>query len=366
MSAPLVLHLISSLRVGGAERMLVSLLAAARRQPGSRYVVCIMNEEVDAGLLAELEACGWPCYRLGRPEGHVHPRYFAQMVSILSRHRVDVVHAHNEGSRKWAMLLRLARPTLKVVYTLHCQGLADAYGPFARRLYRVGVDATIAISDATAQEGQTLRARRLVQIANGVDLDRFRGARRESARRGPIRILQVGRFHPEKGQDVLLRALARLRGEGVEAAATFAGVALGDADPWVSELRALATSLGVDEAVRFVFGRTDVENMLADADVFVLPSRAEGFGLALVEAMAAGVPVIAAAVGGPARLVQDSVNGLLFPAEDHAALAAALGRLEADPNLRRRLAAEGAASAECYGIEATLRDHARLYADLAA
>ncbi|GGH09479.1 glycosyl transferase family 1 [Alsobacter metallidurans] len=364
--APVVLHLISSLRVGGAERMLVSLLSAARRDREARYVVCIMNDEIDPGLMAELEACGFPCYRLGRPEGRLHPRYMLELVRIVGRHGVQVVHTHNEGSRKWAMLLRLARPRLKVVYTLHCLGMAERYGAMARQLYRAGVDATVAISPATAREGDAIGARRLVEIPNGVELERFRGARRERFATGPLRLLQVGRFSPEKGQDILIRALANLKSRGVEAACTLAGVTLGARDPWLAELQALARELGVADRVDFVFGRTDVENLLLDADVCVMPSRSEGFGLALVEAMAAGVPVVASQVGGLAALVQDGVNGLLFAAEDAPGLADAIARLAADPTLRRSLAMEGAASAECYGIDATLRDHARLYADLAA
>ncbi|WP_460447999.1 glycosyltransferase [Alsobacter sp. SYSU BS001988] len=363
--APVVMHLISSLRIGGAERMLISLLSAARAAPGARYVVCIMNDEIDGRMLAELEACGWPCHRLGRREGHRHPGYVLQLAGLVRRYGVDVVHAHNEGSRKWAMLLRLVRPGLQVVYTLHCQGLAQQYGAVARWLYRAAVGATVAISPATADEGAQIGAPRLTHIPNGVDLSRFRGVGRRREASGPLRILQVGRFAQDKGQDILIRAVALCRAAGLETSCVVAGVAVRPDDPWLEHLHGLVRDLGVEDVVRIVQDRLDVEALLAEADVSVLPSRAEGFGLALVEAMAAGVPVIAARVGGPARLIDDGVNGLLVPAEDPAALAGALMRVAGDGSLRRSLAAEGLCAAERYDIARAASAHALLYADLA-
>ena len=107
----------------------------------------------------------------------------------------------------------------------------------------------------------------------------------------------------------------------------------------MDEVRKLAESLGLAGEVHFLGQRRDVPDLLNAMDIFVLPSYSEGLSLALLEAMAAGLPVIATAVGGLPEVVTDGDNGLLIPPRDAAALAGALERLLADPALAQRLGA---------------------------
>jgi glycosyltransferase involved in cell wall biosynthesis len=144
--------------------------------------------------------------------------------------------------------------------------------------------------------------------------------------------LALGRLHPNKGFDVLIEAVARLprlhlwlAGEGE----------LGPA------LQRQAAAAGVQDRVHFLGWRDDVPALLAAADLLVCPSRHEPLGNTIIEAWAAGVPVVAAASEGPRQLVADGETGLLVPVEDAAALAAAIGRVVADASLRADLAAAG-------------------------
>lgn len=171
----------------------------------------------------------------------------------------------------------------------------------------------------------------------GIDVDRFR-ARQGPRRPGPVRIgfVKLG-LEPKYGPDVLVEALGRLPAEpAFEAIITGEG-SLGDG------LRQRVVELGIDDRVRFV-GRLPhqaVRDLLGDIDVLAMPSRREEWGVAAAEASSCGLPVVATRVGGIPEIVIDGTTGLLVAPEDPVALAAALARCIADPQLRERLGAEG-------------------------
>jgi glycosyltransferase involved in cell wall biosynthesis len=151
---------------------------------------------------------------------------------------------------------------------------------------------------------------------------------------GATVLLALSRLHEKKGLDVLLRALAELPG-------CVAWIA-GDG-PLEGDLKALAARLGVADRTRFLGWRNDRGALLRAADICVLPSRWEPFGTVMLEAWAAGTPLVAAASQGPAALIEDGANGLLVPVDDVGALAAAVRRLMADPALKAHLIDRGQA-----------------------
>jgi glycosyltransferase involved in cell wall biosynthesis len=171
-------------------------------------------------------------------------------------------------------------------------------------------------------------------------------------------LLTLSRLHEKKGLGVLLAALVRLPG-------CIAWIA-GDG-PLEADLKALAARLGVADRVRFLGWRTDRGALLAAADVCVLPSRWEPFGTVMLEAWAAGTPLVAAASQGPASLIADGTNGLLVPVDDALALAAAVGRLIANPALGARLVERGRADYhQDFTLEAVTRRMIALYTAIIA
>jgi glycosyltransferase involved in cell wall biosynthesis len=147
-------------------------------------------------------------------------------------------------------------------------------------------------------------------------------------------LLTLSRLHEKKGLDIFIAALARLP----QCVAWIAGEG-----PQQGKLERLAVRLGVSERVRFLGWRTDRGALLAAADICVLPSRWEPFGTVMLEAWAAGRPLVAAASQGPSALIEDGANGLLVPVDDADALAAAIRRLADNPSLRARLIERGRA-----------------------
>jgi glycosyltransferase involved in cell wall biosynthesis len=169
-------------------------------------------------------------------------------------------------------------------------------------------------------------------------------------------VAALGRFVPVKGFDLLVAALPRL----AQSASGARLLLIGDG-PERERLTALATHLGVSERVTITGATRDVGAYLAAADVFAAPSRNEGMGRALVEAMALGLPVVGAAVGGIPAVVTDGVCGRLVPSGDAGALAEALADLAADAALRAKLGAAAAERAEAFSTAVADRRMLALY-----
>jgi glycosyltransferase involved in cell wall biosynthesis len=264
-----------------------------------------------------------------------------RFVRELRREEPAVFHAH----LTWplAAMYPLAAAVLArvpaVVATFHLfpPGALHRRSLLQQRLLGVRVGRGIAVSQAIGEQVREVLgwpADKVEVIPNGVAADRFREVRDPELRRAlaagadDVVFLTVARLDPQKGLDVLLRAAGSVAG---------ARFVIAGEGPERSTLEALAADLGLGEQVVFLGHRVDVPALLAASDGFVLPSRFEGTPIALLEAMAAGKPVVASAIPGTDELVVDGATGLLTPPGDPDRLAAALSRLVADRDLRARL-----------------------------
>jgi glycosyltransferase involved in cell wall biosynthesis len=268
-----------------------------------------------------------------------------ELVLLLRRERPEILHA---SSSKAGVLGRLAAAATRVpirIFTVHGWAFS-AYSGLPSRLYRL-VDrlmasvttVTICVSErelADGVEAGACKAERSVVIRNAVDVSAFPRSRHD---RATPRFIAVGRLKAPKDFLTLVRACGSLP-EG-----SFEALLVGEG-PERSEIEAEIRRLGLVRSVRLIGERADVPALLADSDVFVLSSRSEGLPMSVLEAMAAGIPVIASNVGGLAELVVDGETGLLAHPGDPEALGAALGGLIADRDLRRRLGDAGRARAE--------------------
>lgn len=257
-------------------------------------------------------------------------RAVARLTRALRDGRIDLAHLHT-GRANWLGGLAAARAGVPAVTTRRMDRRVRP-GWRTRVLYRRLVRAAAAISPAVQ--------RRLVEGGVGPERTRLIWSAIDPARVAPRRtraevrgelgagdadrvVLAAGALVPRKGFDVLVEALARLERGRLWIA--------GGGDEARADLAARIDRLGLGERARLLGARDDVPDLLAAADVFAMPSRAEGLGIAALEAMAAGLPVVASAVGGLADVVLDGETGRLVPPDDVAALAGALAELLEDP-----------------------------------
>jgi glycosyltransferase involved in cell wall biosynthesis len=231
------------------------------------------------------------------------------------------------------------------------------------------VDRLVAVSRAIEAKLEDERPHRppVELIYNGVDLDRFGQASQPCPMPPDLGISPVapivgciGRLEPEKGQATLLRAWPRVTEAMPSAQLLVAGEGSG-----LNELRTLAASFGPAEPrITFTGHRDDIAAITAALDVSVLPSHREAQGMVIIEAMAAGRPVVASAVGGIPEMIQDGVTGLLVPPDDPIALAAAVIRVLQDAELARRVGHAGQALVrERFDVREMLDRVATLYED---
>ncbi|MDQ3812302.1 MAG: glycosyltransferase, partial [Chloroflexota bacterium] len=266
--------------------------------------------------------------------------------AFLDRARPDVVHVQHPLERM-AYLRRVSAlegrrwPVVVTAHSLFGEHAEDViHGLMADNLR--AADRVIAVSPHVAQQALSLGvdASRVRVIRSGVDVDHFRPRDRGSARLAagvgattPL-VLFVGNLEPRKQVDVLLRAFALVRGHLSDAQLVVIGTGhSAGAEDQTGRLQALAIELGLGSVVRFE-GHVSPPALLewyAAADVFALPSSSEAQGIAALEAMACGLPVVASAVGGLPGTVQDGRTGWLVPSGDSAALAARLLELLRDP-----------------------------------
>jgi glycosyltransferase involved in cell wall biosynthesis len=242
------------------------------------------------------------------------------------------------GSRR-----ELAPDKTSAQLALQRQAYRCAHAIVANSLAAAGLLRREGISDA-----------RVRVIPNGVDAGRSH-AHREWR---PIRaILTVANLRREKAHEILFDAVARLAPTHPDLRVRIAGDG-----PRAAELRALAATLGIAERVSFLGHRDDIDALFADADLFVLPSRSEAFPNSVVEAMAAGLPVVATTVGGLPELVEPDRTGLLVPPDDGAALAQAIASLIAHPERARVLGDKARETvARRYSFDRMVRAFERLY-----
>jgi glycosyltransferase involved in cell wall biosynthesis len=360
-----VLQVIETFGPGGAETV-VRHVAQGLRQGGHEVVTVVGR----AGWLTEALADDGLPWTVAPPSsrGFDLP-WLAMLRAAVRTHRPHVVHAHLFGGAVYAALAaRLER--VPVVVTLH--GAHDlpprgrALALKAALLRWTGarlttVSASLA-DEAAARLGWPRAA--IAVVPNGVPVPPLRAPlRSRAAPDAPRRLVALGNIRVPKDYPTLLEAVAQLR-DWPQPLPPFVVEIAGapDGGTLYTGLLAQREALGVDALVRFAGFVDDAPGFLAGADGFVLSSRQEGFSLATIEAMLAGVPVVATRCGGPEALVDDGVTGVLVPPGDPAALAGALAALLQDPDGAAARAARARTTAQArYAVDAMVAGYLGVY-----
>ncbi len=371
-----VLHVTEDLGFGGVERLLATLLPALGQHGIETEVASLGRREDFAG---PLRAAGIPTHIFGLESLRQPARAIRWLYGLLGEDRFDIVHTHlahgNLYGRTAAFLRRVPVTSTYHDTDYEPEVLLDNPGlrRWKQRVYQLADGATsrscarvIAVSEflaASVVRRLRLSAEAVEVIYNGVvDLadvtaDLRRQRRRELGLPDAPLVVQVGRLSAQKGQLHAVRAAALLRSTHPDVR----WVLVGDG-PQRAEIEAERGRLGVTDVVQLVGGRADVPRFLEAVDLFVFPSLHEGLGIAVLEAMAHGLPVVAFGTGPIPEVVAEGETGLLVPLCDDAALARAAGELLGEPDRARAMGARGRERVrERFLMARTAERHAAFY-----
>ncbi len=372
-TGPRVLHVVLSLDCGGLERIVTDLVRSGAEAGERSEILCL---ERPGHLAADLEALGLTVHSLGKGAG-LAPGLIRKIGRILSHRRPDVVHTHQIGALFYAGAAARLSGFGVVVHTEHGNHLARGSGLWgslrARLLYSIAgrfADRFLCVSNEIADSLTTLRGfpcSKISAVVNGIDVDRFANPGARARIRDQLGIPAdsmvigtVGRLTEVKRQDRLIRAFSQVVRKHGHARLMLVG-----SGPMREELQRLAENLGLDDRVHFVGYQPHPEHYLAAMDLFALTSRSEGTPLAILEAWAAGLPVVASAVGGVPGLVEQGRTGLLFDDGDEAKLTSNLQALLLDRALARSISAAGRREvASRYSLEAMKQQYAVIYREI--
>ena len=364
-----VMYLIFSFNVGGIERLLVDQCngMAAR---GHMVTLCIINEDVTESILKEISP-DVEVLMLHRPAGGRQMPYMRALAKEVQRRQVEILHCEGMNCVLFSILAKVRNPKLVVLNTVHDVGNYPSYSSgeiwFSNRI----LDETVAISDSVKGEilEKKMNPDKVTTICNAVDTEKFHYVDRTG--RGilkdrEIHLVHVARFYPKKkGQDTLLLAVEMLLVRYPKLHCTFAGAPAKGQEELYRQMQQDAENKGLSSNVIFAGSVDDVFTLLAGADLFVLPSNYEGFGISLIEAMATGLPCVASDLEGPAEIMRrvesEDVNaGQLVPAGDAKALADALEDMiqNYEQYDGRKISAY---TASVYGMDAFLDQNETLY-----
>jgi glycosyltransferase involved in cell wall biosynthesis len=348
-----VLQLIDQLGTGGAEILQSTLAASIDRDRFDWHVITLRPPgDVLPRVEVELREMGVPISVLNQKNVY-DLRAVIWLNRYIRRHEIDIIHTHLEGADIVGGVAGLLarKPVVSTVHLSH----NDIVGSSAAHKFLLKVTARwlckrIAVVAESMREETAewlgVPLRKVIAIPNGVDTGRFRvspGLDRPAIKRTlaggdgqyPL-VINVARLFPQKSQEYLVRAAKTVLSSVPEA--RFAIVGNG---PREAEITGLVHEEGLDDRFFLAGRRDDVPDVLAAADLFALSSMQEGLPVALLEALAAGCPVVSTDVGGVSEIIRHNVTGLLVPPANPEALASAIVEMLSDPKRARSLAAKG-------------------------
>jgi glycosyltransferase involved in cell wall biosynthesis len=371
-----LLEFLTDFRIGGTERQVVNLVRSLDRSRFDVHLACFRREgqflqELGDGVASLTQY----------PLPSLHSLTAASQLLRLARHirrsRIQIVHTFGFYPNLFGIAAaRLARVPVLIA---SIRDTGDHLTPQQRRMQRWAcgfADLVLANAEAVRRRliDEGYDSRRIGVIRNGIAFERFRRADGARMRQelglppdGPV-VALLSRLSQAKGVDYFLEAAALVARRHPAAHFLIVGDSSADAGgaAYRVSLQHAVERLGLAGRVTFTGFRCDVPDLLSLVTVSVLPSLSEGLSNVIIESMAAGLPVVATAVGGNLELVEDGVTGFLVPARDAAALARAVDPLLADLELAARLGDAGRRRAEeRFSLGAMVRSTESLYVDLA-
>lgn len=293
-----IAHVVWGMKTGGVETMLVNIINEQVKTEQVRLF--IVNDFIDEFVVEKIsQKC--KVIRINRKPKHKDYLRILRLNLSLLLFRPQIVHIHSRNISK------LLRGKWKMVRTIHNPNNVSYEYPKMKALYAISDN----VKDVTIKQGFP----QVVTVYNGITTQSFKRRENHTPEKGIYKIVQVSRLRiRHKGQDILLNALSILLSQGIN---NFKLYLIGEG-PSEEELRKMTAELGLNDYVSFEGSKPQefIYQHLCDYDVFVQPSRYEGFGLTVAEAMAAKLPVLVSDIQGPMEVIDNGKYGMSFKSED--------------------------------------------------
>jgi len=348
-----ILHIDPERAWGGGENQVIGLLSYLALWGHENRLLCYP----DGLLFQEAQRRGIATLPL-RMRNEIDLRPVLPLRRLIRREGYDIVHFHTRRAHALALWLRGVSPKVRFVVTRRMDYPLKG-GRYRRYLYNRGVDGVVAISQKIADllVSGGVKRERIRVIHSGIDPLPYRQARAGKTHSDALVVGTMAVLEERKGHRFLLEAAVLLKRRGYRLEYRFAGEGSER-----ERLERIAIELGLREEVGFVGFVSDAPAFLSAIDIFVLPSLYEGLGVAVLEAMAAGRPVVASRVGGIPELVQDQITGLLVPPKDPEALASAISRLLSQEGLLQEMGSRARGRVERhFTVERMARNNEEYY-----
>jgi glycosyltransferase involved in cell wall biosynthesis len=349
--------------LGGGERVALRLAGLLPRY-GYRVSILTLGIDPESSLLSGSAPCPLYLLPLQRTYGGEALTGAIALRRFLRQQKVRLVQTFFESSDLWVGPIAKLMSPAKLIWSRRDMGiLRGTKHKVAYRLMARLPDKVFGVSEQVTRycvEVDHIPPKRVETLYNGLDLAEWLQMPERERTSEAQTIVTVGNIRRVKGHDVFVRAAAVLAREFPNARFVVGGEVLDPA--YYEELQALVRDLQLGDRFTFAGGISDLRAFLRDADLFVLPSRSEGFSNAIVEAMAAALPVVATDVGGNAEAVLDGVTGRIVPPEDSEALAAGIREVLADAERAKTMGQAGRQRvAERFTTEAMMRQLTAAY-----
>lgn len=360
-----ILHIIAKLPVGGVENQLAMVVKRYDRERFQPFVCCLSGEDV---VGREIEDSGTQVIYLNKLQHQFRWSIVRDIYNLIKRKDIKIVRTHQYHANFYGRLAAIWAGVPCIVASVHNVYTIDKkiHRRIINKILSRFTDRVVAVSEAVKND--ILKYDRVKRdevgiIYNGVDVNRFLNVNGDLVRRefgiapDTTVVGTVGRLTMQKGHKCFIDAISKIKGNFPE----IAFLLIGDGS-LKNDLESYAETLGMKNNIIFAGSRRDIPEVLAAMDIFVFPSLWEGLGTAVLEAMAAGKPIIASDLPPIREMIEHKKNGMLAPVKDSTALAQSIKLLLDDKKFAESLgrsAKEKASS--CFSIETTVSNYTALF-----
>ncbi len=341
-----ILNVVYNFNSGGVERLVIDVSNQMIRQKQNASV-CIISSNYSDNLVCQFDN-KVNIFFLKKRNNFRHIGFLLQLNKVIRKNHIQIMHVHQGALMSLFLILKILNPSLRVFFTVHDTHIFSELSKKNKLIARLICNKIIAISNAVREDilRNGVLQEKIALNYNGVNFDRFDVKTRHKDEL-PILVTNIARFFPEKkGQDILIKAVAILKNKGYDIKTFLAGAPITEDEKALKDMLKLCSDLNVAENVKFLGNVDDVPELLDQTDIFVIPSRYEGFGIAVVEALSMGIPCVASNIQGLNEVVNSTELGELFEVGNEEDLAKKLEHvinflgdynpLEISENIRKR------------------------------